>query len=68
MFLSMRTRLQRCISFQDVIEEVCARIDILQPLEVMEYSLFYLKDEEEMMQPLLAGEYIFDITSELEKV
>ena len=51
-----------------MIEDICGRFDVLQPLEMMEYSLFYIKDEDEMMQPLLPAEYIFDITSELDKV
>ena len=55
-------------TIKDVIEDICGRFDVLQPLEMMEYSLFYIKDEDEMMQPLLPAEYIFDITSELDKV
>ena len=52
---------------QDVIQEMCALINVHDPLEMEEFSLYCIVEGDAFTMPLAREEYILDVTTELHK-
>ena len=51
----------------DVIEEICAMLNVRSPLEMEEFSLYCIVEGDPYTMPLNRDEYILDVTTELLK-
>lgn len=61
---------QQCVSMQvvqDVIQEMCELINVHDPLEMEEFSLYCIVEGDAFTMPLAREEYILDVTTELHK-
>lgn len=61
---------QQCVStqvVQDVIQEMCELINVHDPLEMEEFSLYCIVEGDAFTMPLAREEYILDVTTELHK-
>ncbi|XP_064628723.1 unconventional myosin-XV-like isoform X2 [Lineus longissimus] len=63
--LPLMLNLKSCSVAEDVIEEICNHLNITNPLERNEYTLYYVVEKEQFHAPLKPTEYIFDVTTEL---
>ncbi|KAL0278610.1 UNVERIFIED_CONTAM: hypothetical protein PYX00_000382 [Menopon gallinae] len=52
---------------QDVIEELCVMINVTNPLEMEEFSVYCIVEGDTFTMPLAREEYILDVTTELQK-
>ncbi|XP_054281634.1 unconventional myosin-XV-like isoform X2 [Macrosteles quadrilineatus] len=52
---------------QDVIQEMCSLINVHDPLEMEEFSLYCIVEGDAFTMPLAREEYILDVTTELYK-
>jgi myosin-15 len=52
---------------QDIIEEICAVLNIHNADEMEEYSLYCIVEGDTFTVPLARNEYILDVTTELHK-
>ncbi|XP_049851037.1 unconventional myosin-XV isoform X4 [Schistocerca gregaria] len=52
---------------QDVIEEMCAMINVQSPAEMDEFSLYCIVEGDTFTMPLAREEYVLDVTTELHK-
>ena len=52
---------------QDIIEEICAVINVRSEQEMEEYSLYCIVEGDTFTMPLAREEYILDVTTELQK-
>ncbi|CAG0891500.1 unnamed protein product [Darwinula stevensoni] len=52
---------------QDIIEEICGILNIHNPDEMEEYSLYCIVEGDTFTMPLARDEYILDVTTELHK-
>lgn len=52
---------------QDVIQEMCELINVHDPLEMEEFSLYCIVEGDAFTMPLAREEYILDVTTELHK-
>lgn len=51
----------------DIIAEMCALINVDNPLEMEEFSLYCIVEGDAFTMPLAREEYILDVTTELQK-
>lgn len=51
----------------DIISEMCALINVNNPLEMEEFSLYCIVEGDAFTMPLAREEYILDVTTELQK-
>lgn len=51
----------------DVIEEICSMLNVSDPLEIEEFSLYCIVEGDPYTMPLNKDEYILDVTTELLK-
>ncbi len=51
----------------DIISEMCALINVDNPLEMEEFSLYCIVEGDAFTMPLAREEYILDVTTELQK-
>lgn len=51
----------------DIITEMCALINVNNPLEMEEFSLYCIVEGDAFTMPLAREEYILDVTTELQK-
>lgn len=52
---------------QDVIEELCVMINVTNPQEMEEFSVYCIVEGDTFTMPLAREEYILDVTTELHK-
>lgn len=52
---------------QDVIEELCVMINVTNPQEMEEFSVYCIVEGDTFTMPLAREEYILDVTTELQK-
>lgn len=52
---------------QDVIEELCVMINVDDPHEMEEFSVYCIVEGDTFTMPLAKEEYILDVTTELHK-
>lgn len=52
---------------QDVIEELCIMINVTNPQEMEEFSVYCIVEGDTFTMPLAREEYILDVTTELHK-
>lgn len=52
---------------EDIISEMCALINVNNPMETEEFSLYCIVEGDAFTMPLAREEYILDVTTELQK-